>query len=208
MKKVLNGDAGDRESGDLGPRTLMRLRTALAFGLLLAARLVHAAGIESAAVDGDGIRLEFDSRMRSRVVATFAGETALGPFEESETLLTATGALGDFALESREEAAVSDALGDGRRVTLTGHAGRIAKRVEVTAYAARPRWLFVSVRYINEGDAPLAVTGWTSHRYVFDAVCATARSRPSGRTRAAATRSGPTGCCRSRPASRSRTSSA
>ena len=37
---------------------------------------------------------------------------------------------------------------------------------------------------------------------------ATRRSRPSGRTRAAATKSGPTGCCRSRPASRSRTSSA
>ena len=116
----------------------MKLRTAVAFALLLAVRLVHAVGIESAAVDGDGIRLEFDSRMRSRVVATFAGETALGPFEESETLLTAAGALGDFALESREEGAVSDALGDGRRVTLTGHAGRIAKRVEVTAYAAPP----------------------------------------------------------------------
>ena len=29
-------------------------------------------------VEGDGVRLEFDERMRSRVVATFAGETVLG----------------------------------------------------------------------------------------------------------------------------------
>ena len=153
--------AGDRMSGqppdvhtlrEICPRTLMRWRTALAFGLVLAARLVHAAGIESAVVNGDGIRLEFDSRMRSRVVATFATGEALGPFEESETLLTAAGALGDFALESREEGPVTDPLGDGHRVTLTGHAGRIAKRVEVTAYAARPRWLFLRVRYTNEGE--------------------------------------------------------
>ncbi len=106
-----------------GPRTLVELRTAVAFGLLLATQLVHAAGIESAAVDGDGIRLEFDSRMRSRVVASFVGEAPLGPFEESETLLTTAGALADFALEGREEGAVSDALGAGRRVTLTGSRG-------------------------------------------------------------------------------------
>ena len=43
---------------------------------------------------------------------------------------------------------MTDALGNGQRVTLTGaRPARIAKRVEVTAYAARPRWLFVRVRY-------------------------------------------------------------
>ena len=138
---------------------MSRGRRTFLFSLWLAAGPARAAGLESATVEGDGIRLEFDGRMRSRVVATFASEAALGPFEESETLLTAAAALGDFTLESHEERAVTDALGNGRRVTLTGHAGRIAKRVKVTAYAARPRWLFVSVRYINEGDAPLAVGG-------------------------------------------------
>jgi 2-methylaconitate cis-trans-isomerase PrpF len=99
LRASSNGNAGDRRLEDAGPRTLMKLRTALAFGLLVTARLVHAVGIESAAVDGDGIRLEFDSRMCSRVVASFAGQEGLGPFEESETLLTAGGAIGDFALD-------------------------------------------------------------------------------------------------------------
>ncbi len=147
----------------------IKVSTTLGLGLLLTAQLVHTLGVESAIVSGDGIRLEFDSRMRSRVVATQDGEKPLGPFEESETLLTTAGALGDFALERKDDAPVSDALGQGRRVTLTGHAGRIAKRVEVTSYAARPRWLFVSVRYTNEGGTPLAVTGWTSNHYVLDA---------------------------------------
>jgi alpha-galactosidase len=139
-----------------------------ACALLLGALPVRAAELVSARVDGDGIRLEFDAHMHSRVVATFDGETPLGPFAESETLLTAAGALADFTLESRDEATTSDALGAGRRVTLVGHAGRIEKHVEVTAYAARPRWLFFRVRYTNEGDAPVEVAGWTSHRYVLE----------------------------------------
>jgi alpha-galactosidase len=143
---------------------------ALASLPFLAASLSAQPVAPAARVDGEGIRLEFDARMRSRVVATFAGEVALGPFEESETLLTTAGALGDFTLESHEEAAVIDALGQGRRVTLAGHVGRIAKRVDVTAYAGRPRWLFVRVRYVNQGDTPFPVVGWTSHRYVLEAL--------------------------------------
>ena len=42
----------------------------------------------SAVVQGDGIRLEFDGEMKTRVVATTGQETILGPFTDSETLLT------------------------------------------------------------------------------------------------------------------------
>jgi len=119
-------------------------------------------------VEGDGVRLEVDAQMRSRVVATFAGETVLGPFSESETLLTASGEVSGFALEGREEDTVSDALGSGRRVLLVGHAGALAKRIEVVAYPGRPRFLLVRVRYTNEGSTPLEVRGYTSHRYALE----------------------------------------
>jgi alpha-galactosidase len=122
-----------------------------------------------APVDGNGVRLELDAQMRSRVVATFAGETVLGPFSESETLLTPGGEVGGFALEGREEDAVTDALGSGRRVTLVGRSGSLTKRVEVTAYPGRPRFLLVRVRYTNEGTAAIEVRGYTSHRYALEA---------------------------------------
>jgi alpha-galactosidase len=121
----------------------------------------------AAAVQGDGIRLEFDDHMRSRVVATSPTEVALGPFGDSETLLTGTGEIGSFALEDEKQDAVSDAFGMGRRTTLRGRSGSVVKRVEVTAYDARPGWLFVRVSYRNDGELPLQVRGFRSHRYEF-----------------------------------------
>jgi alpha-galactosidase len=121
----------------------------------------------AASVHGDGIRLDFDGQMRTRVVATGEVGEALGPFTESEALLTASGALGGFALQGEATEAVTDALGEGRRTVLTGRAGALTKEVEVTAYAARPRWLFLRVRYRNDGNEPIQVEGYASHRYEF-----------------------------------------
>src|SRR6185295_14217625 len=65
----------------------------------------------------------------------------------------------------RTDEGVSDALGEGRRAILTGRSGTLVKRVSITAYAARPRFLFVQVRYTNEGPQPVSVLGFASHHY-------------------------------------------
>ena len=122
----------------------------------------------AAAVQGDGIRLEFDDGMKSRVVATLGAETVLGPFTESETLLTKGGEIGGFRLQSTRTDMVTDALGEGRRTIVVGRAGSIVKEVEVTAYAGRPGWLFLRARYRNEGGAAVQVRGFTNHRYAFE----------------------------------------
>lgn len=120
------------------------------------------------AVAGDGIRLEFDGKMRSRVVSTAGAGSVLGPFTESETLATDAGEAGGFVLEGVRRDDVADALGNGRRTTLTGRAGTLVKEVEAVAYATRPGWLFLRTRYRNEGAAPVAVRGFTTNRYAFD----------------------------------------
>lgn len=117
------------------------------------------------AAQGDGLRVEFDAEMRSRVVETIGAAHIAGPFTWSETLLTADGELRRFALQSHEEADVNDELGMGHAIRLTGRAGSLTKRVEVASYPAWPRWLFVRVRYTNEGKKPLHVRGYTNGRY-------------------------------------------
>jgi alpha-galactosidase len=124
-------------------------------------------------VGGDGVRLDVDAQMRTRVVATFAAETVLGPFSESETLLTAPGEVSGFALQDRQEDDVSDALGRGHRVTLVGRSGALTKKVEVTAYPGRPRFLFMRVRYTNDGSAPVEVRGYISQRYALEPAAGT-----------------------------------
>lgn len=143
-------------------------------GPLLAALLAAAPALafdtkNPQVVEGDGIRLEFDGHMRSRVVSTLGAPTVLGPFENSETLDPPMGAGLTFLLDSAKEDPVQDTLGSGQRVTLIGHAGSLTKRVEVTRYADRPHFLFLRVRYTNEDQKPFDARGYTNHRYTFDA---------------------------------------
>src|SRR4051794_35848022 len=95
-----------------------------------------------AIVQGDGIRLEFDQQMHSRVVEVGqSGEQVLGPFSDSETLKTPGGEAKPFAFTDRKQSKVNDSLGEGTRVSVIGRAGAISKQVDVTAYSRWPRWL-------------------------------------------------------------------
>jgi alpha-galactosidase len=125
------------------------------------------AGLEhGTAVDGAGLRLEFDAAMRSRVVADGA---PLGPWSESEYLLVAGGRRGGFQLRGRSDESFEDALGAGHRTILTGRAGTLEKQVEVSAYDAWHGWLFMRVSYANRGTQPLKASGYRSHDYLFSA---------------------------------------
>ena len=157
--------------------------------MMLAAAVLVVSSVAN--VQGDGLRLEFDDHMRSRVVATSPEEKVLGPFAESETLRTSKGDIAGFVFANRSEAAVADELGAGKRTTLTGRSGNISKQVEVTAYRERPHWLFMRVRYTNEGSEPVEVLGYTSNHYAFDRRRRKPPSRPSGPTRAARTKARP-----------------
>jgi alpha-galactosidase len=124
------------------------------------------------AVDGKGLRLEFDAAMRSRVVAKVdgeAGETPIGPFGESEYLLVPGGRRGGFLLRERHDEAFEDGLGAGHRTILTGRAGALEKRLEVVAYDAWQGWLFMRVTYTNGGKRPLRISGYRNHDYRFSA---------------------------------------
>ncbi len=133
---------------------------------MLAAGLLLLTSITS--VDGDGLRLEMDAQMHSRVVATAAAPLALGPFTASETLVTADGELQGYSFDGRVDAEIDDALGKGKAAVLTGHSGAITKRVEIASYPTHPGWLFLRVRYSNGGTTPIEVRGYVSNRYEFE----------------------------------------
>jgi len=146
----------------------MVLRSAFGSFLVLAV----GAGIQvygapsSAKVEGKNLRLEFDGKMYSRVVARFGGkEIALGAPAASETLTVDGNELTDFALTGVKEEPVTDALGKGKQTTLTGMEGAVQKTVAVTVYDRFPRMAFFHVSYSNKGKSDLKVTAWTNNRY-------------------------------------------
>src|ERR1035437_9570583 len=121
-------------------------------------------------VEARNIRLEFDNRMHSHVIARFDGrEIVFGPFAASETVTIDGTEVADFARNGSRQQGVRGPLGVGRQTTLTGTAGTVQKTVVVTVYDRFPQMAFFQVRYTNQGNAEMRVTGWSNNRYSISA---------------------------------------
>jgi alpha-galactosidase len=123
-----------------------------------------------ARVDGKVIRLEFNSELHSRVVATFDGkEIPVGDFAPSETVVVDGATISDFHYVGQKVDVSGDSQRKEESLTLTGTNGHIRKEVEITLLSEFPSIAFYLVRYTNEGSSDVDVTQWTSNRYFIKA---------------------------------------
>ena len=121
-------------------------------------------------VQGGNLRIEFDNRLRSRVVARFDGkETVMGPFTASETVTTSDKSWIEFLLVSQKHERTKDAFGEGERLTVEGKAGTLTKTVAVTVYDDFPSMAFFEVQYTNTGTTKLTIKSWTNNAYTVNA---------------------------------------
>lgn len=140
-----------------------------AAGLLLVWSILRAAS-SPVRVDGKGICLEFDSLLRSHVIAEIDGKgLVLGPFQASETITVDGQELRDFPLQSTNRRAVRDELGAGSQISISGLSGKVRKTAVATVYDTFPQMVFLKVRYANQGASELKISGWTNHRYSIEA---------------------------------------
>ncbi|HEY7246391.1 MAG TPA: glycoside hydrolase family 36 protein [Xanthobacteraceae bacterium] len=116
-----------------------------------------------------GIRLEFDSVLRSRIVAIRDGNfEPLTEFEPSETLRLADGTrIERFALADQRSEGVNDAHGGGTNHVLRGLAEEgIEKEVSVVLYDRFPGFALLSVAYRNIGQRPAGIAGWVNGAHI------------------------------------------
>src|ERR1035437_7763333 len=150
-KKVLRSDSN----------LLRKLRAMIAIRCWIVLTTVFASCSLAAAADiptaqpqiqGGNLRIEFDNRLRSRVVARFdKTETVMGPFTASETVTTADKAWTGFLLASQKHGRTKDTFGEGERLTVEGTAGTLTKIVSVTVYDVFPAMAFFEVQYTYTG---------------------------------------------------------
>jgi alpha-galactosidase len=123
-------------------------------------------GMAQVAVEGKNIKIEFDSAMRSRVIAALdSRQNVIGSFTPSETLQVSNSKIPDFSIVTHKTEPVHDELGSGSRTVISGTAGPLKKVEAITVYDAFPRMAFFDVEYTNTGTNDLEVTGWTSQHY-------------------------------------------
>lgn len=120
-------------------------------------------------IDHEGLSIEFDDQLRSRVVSSLASESqALGRFRTSEYMQTTAGDLiNKFAFQSSSEMPLTIELGSGRQVVLTGISDSgLQKEVMISSYPNFPLILFFKVRYTNlSDDLGIRVGKWVNNHY-------------------------------------------
>jgi alpha-galactosidase len=152
-------------------RTILKLLAGSVAGVGLS-RL--GAGLAAAAeplvqVGDAAISLEFDSSLRSRVIARQGGGIEpLTEFEPSETLRLADGKhIDHFSFLDRRSEPVDDAHGRGTRHVLRGLAGEgIEKQVDLVFHDRFPGFALLRVAYRNVGAAPTRIRGWINGAHV------------------------------------------
>ena len=158
----------------------MRAAPWLAAAAVTAMPAAAAPQTSAASLSAGQVRVEFDARLRTRVVAILGpDEVVLGPFTASESVSAGPTEIEDFAFEARREERIEDRVGPGRRLTVTGRSKdpAIVKVVSVSVYAAFPRLAVVQVHFTNAGSSTLSLDRWTANRHVLVAGAASRRPR-------------------------------
>ena len=102
--------------------------------------------------------------MRSRVVARLKGrEVPLGAFSASETVKGNERSWYDFALASQTLERVTDNIGAGEKLTLTGTSGVLRKNLSVIIYDEFPNLAVFDVSYTNIGKSQLKILEWNNN---------------------------------------------
>ncbi|MEP6502529.1 MAG: glycoside hydrolase family 36 protein, partial [Betaproteobacteria bacterium] len=116
-------------------------------------------------IEDDAIVVQFDDRLRSRVLRKTAhGTLALTDFGASEFVQRADGrVVREFALVSSSHGAVDGPIPGARALMLVGRSpDGLEKTVLVTLYESHPGFALVDVSYRNASSRAMAFKGWTN----------------------------------------------
>jgi alpha-galactosidase len=124
----------------------------------------------AAQIQSPPLRIEFDGELRSRVIARFGGkEIPLGPFSASETITGVNESWRNLAFAGQTSERISDGFGKGEKLTVTGNARSMQKKVEVTIYDDFPTLAVFDVSYTNTGKNSVHIQSWSNNSYTINA---------------------------------------
>ncbi len=138
---------------------------------ILALEMISCSGLGSTAqVKGKNITIQFDKKLGSRVLANFDGRTIqLGEYQQTEFLTVNGQDIQNFLMSGHSQQKLTAEEGAGKVVSLTGKAGDLEKKVEVTVYDEFPDMAIYRVVYANKGETVLHVDRWVNNRYSISA---------------------------------------
>jgi alpha-galactosidase len=116
-------------------------------------------------VDGSKINIEFDNKLKSRVISKLDKYVVLGKFNNSEFVTVSGKNIVDFKLTDYKVKDWQDSLGKGKEYVITGISKNLKKKISIVSYNEFPTILFYKVFYQNIGKQNITIDSWTNNNY-------------------------------------------
>jgi len=121
------------------------------------------------------VTLAFDELLHTKVDFEDAKKALLlDGYQPSETITINGEVLRDFELKDYRLTSISNDLGTGNRLIVTGNTTnpkyKIQKKVIATAYDSIPNLITTRVEYVNNGGQVLTLGGWKNNQYVLQSL--------------------------------------
>lgn len=118
------------------------------------------------------IILSFNELLYTKITNSESKAPLMSGFQSSEQIRVNDEIITDFQLTDYNKESVSDGIGEGEQLIVTGtsnHSGYdIKKKVIATAYNKIPNLIITQVEYLNNGSNSLVLNGWDNNQYSFE----------------------------------------
>ncbi|MFO7888889.1 MAG: alpha-galactosidase [bacterium] len=114
----------------------------------------------------EGIQIDFDNNLFSRIVTTDDQGTVLGDFTASETITVEGEKIKKFTFTEHIVESFADVIGKGKKHIIIGSNSQLKKEVIITLYNNFPSMALFQVRYTNKWNQGLKINSWTNNHYM------------------------------------------
>ncbi len=114
----------------------------------------------------EGIQIDFDNNLFSRIVTTDDKTVILGDFAASETITVDGNEVKKFIFSDHKKETFADAIGEGERHIISGSNSHLKKEVIITLYDEFPSMAVFQVRYSNKWNQEMKIESWTNNHYM------------------------------------------
>jgi len=133
------------------------------------AAIIFLIACQDNSINSQYLNIEINDKMMTRITTSFASVPLMDDFQAADVIFVDNKTLDEFSLKTKVKNDFSDTIGKGDMISFSGISDNanieLTKNVDIRIYEKFPQLAVYNVSYINNGNSPLNINGWTNNKY-------------------------------------------